>query len=1013
MDKMETRMRAVERQLLSERVPVQSGVMFVAHTNHPAAVPCDDSQVGEADEPNAAGVAPPAVSTIAQDTAYWVKLDREWIPEARKGRGISWCMPGMPIGIYKTGAGSPSTDALAVCVVTSQPSSLEKCPFVDADDLCVAIAIQGAVPLRMAPDVLRRFYKGGKKREFYWTDQGVDFVDEKNESTLDKLSAKFIGDAEFCKDLFDANGELRDSFQGVRGLRVLVNYRAITMTQFSAVVAKVRDVASQVAGIVHQVRREMYFVAILVSVIVVITTLPLLRMIEWKIQLFLSGRAPPTTVSLNMPSNPSSFYDRPHLCSNITNTVLDSHFKAKRSPELHTPVVVIRAPGGFGKSTLAVALVQQKAVWKWFPGGVYFLDCSYSFGSEKSLIMNLASQMFSNFIKYDDVRDLVRELKIHIAERKKDVLVLLDNVANASIVQHMADAVGNEGILVVTTREKALYYGAKEIVINPLRDDEVEAFLAVHAVSKSEQKNTALLKILDRVQGVPISLSIVSKLRTVVEYPWEEIFKRIDAYYGDININGMEPWKFGIRSEHHTGVYACIAVSVDALNERLRQRFIPLMLLPVGQQVSSPVVGAIWQEEMPYLDLKTLNDHSLLSLSTTSHLGSDVHHVVSLHDMVRSFLENRVRTNSTERNTTQAALNSVASYVVSPSALEPVLTQQKDLISEIGVYFRHFAHLTAQFPPNATIIHPPVVDLVSAHAKKLHDCCSGQLIQAQYSVNSTLAVRALGKADPVREMPLLQEALANVEAVLNTTSEATSQLIPPERTQLLAWRAEIIDKIADLTTVRSSNRTLVDERRMEALQLYERALKLKREALGAASVPYTRTLNSIGLTIEQLLLTHLEYEPNNLSGFNQTLLQRAFDVYGEARELLQTLCESDKAAWFRIGVNLNNVARLNTHLNKNEEALQFLEEAITYYRRSEELMQAGTDPKFIINAEANIGITLYHLGEYGQAKLLLTQAHEYFVNRHFSSTHTYIVKTKKYLELIQAQDLTKGTEKKL
>lgn len=151
-----------------------------------------------------------------EEVAYWAKID------PRYSATRAWCLPGMVVGIFPTGAGPAACTALVVCVVTSQP-------FVSTEDT-IAIAVFGKTPVLLDCDVLNRFYDGKVNRALFWTEEGrVDFADDHN-IILD--TAKFIGDAFYDADRLYKSEELNVC---IRSVDVLVACGSVSVTNKSVI----------------------------------------------------------------------------------------------------------------------------------------------------------------------------------------------------------------------------------------------------------------------------------------------------------------------------------------------------------------------------------------------------------------------------------------------------------------------------------------------------------------------------------------------------------------------------------------------------------------------------------------------------------------------------------------------------------------------------------------------------------------------------------------------------------
>jgi len=632
----------------------------------------------------------------SSDTAYWAKIDPQYL---KSDQSRTWCQPGMVIGIYPTGAGPAGVDALLVCVVTSRPSQLElPQPFVDEEEepdglyleIAVAVGVLGRVPVLMTDAVLQRFYRGGVSRELFWTEEGVDFEDDTHK--VDYTTAKFIGDADFDKGRFDEHGQLKMEFQNVRAVSVLISYRAVSMAQIGAKIDMVMVEANRAHDEVEALRQTVmpYLWALIISALLFVLYLynqhlvledhhikmdSVMRAVNGpKVPFAHDNFKPNTTIIRAMPDVRDTLYHRAALRAKGTEMLLGM-LREPRNQSLLAPMLVLRAPDGMGKSTEALGLVQQPAVYQRFSGGVYFIDCTYGWRFREQPLQQLAKQMFcaqdgTGCDLWDaSVDTLVTRLKFHIAAQGpgRQVLVLLEN-CDYDLVKHVAKAVGSNGVVVVTTSltsTSALQrLNATELVMPTLSDADIEPFLTAHGVSHNATNQDVVKDVLDRTHGVPFAVALVSALYHPMKgnLSWNKIAMLVDMMTCESEgtcINTQEPQG---QVNISRSVHACIAASLAALNFKLRQKMLSTILLPVGVEVPVSFVHAMWGGGSTSADLNTLDERSLLVYDRRRQ-------TVRIHDLVKVHISRVMFKDSDARDYAYRRFKLLVAHILSPAVI--------------------------------------------------------------------------------------------------------------------------------------------------------------------------------------------------------------------------------------------------------------------------------------------------------------------------------------------------------
>ncbi len=302
---------------------------------------------------------------------------------------------------------------------------------------------------------------------------------------------------------------------------------------------------------------------------------------------FLNSAPRENRVPFMAPDMRSDFVGRPREFDALLAALLDV--------DRANPIVIttaLQGAGGFGKTTLAVALCHHDDVISAFDDGVLWITLG-----ETPKIQHELTKMYAaltgerpSFLDIDDAA-------IHLAERldQKSCLIVIDDVWDPNHVLPFLRG-GKQCSRLITTRRMDVVAeaAAQRISVNEMTGDQSIALL-VARLSSAPRDVTPLRALARRLGEWPLLLRLAaSQLR--------ERMDRGDSFDGALSYVNLALERRGPiafdrsnASARHDAVNRTVRASLELLSAADRRRCAELAIFPEGLTVPLSAIGALWQ----------------------------------------------------------------------------------------------------------------------------------------------------------------------------------------------------------------------------------------------------------------------------------------------------------------------------------------------------------------------------------------------------------------------------------
>ncbi len=328
------------------------------------------------------------------------------------------------------------------------------------------------------------------------------------------------------------------------------------------------------------------------------------------------------------PDLPSHFVERPREFGELVSRVLD---KDRQNPVAIT--TALKGAGGFGKTTLALALCHDEDVQAAFDDGILWV----TLGEQPDVLGGLTklyAALTGERTGFIDVEDAAKELAEKLAN--KDCLIVIDDVWNGAHLQPFLRG-GERCARLITTRDVGIAVGAKAALTDV---DEMTADESIRLLSGGilGLEPARLERMAKRLGEWALMLELANamlheRMATAGDTP-ELAFIWLEKVLDRRGVTGVHRDNEVKRKQDAAGV---LASSLELLKLDQRERLCQLAVFKDDADVPLSSVYRLWDmdefeaEELVLL----LARRSLIKFS--SRMGT-----IRLHDVVREYLATQV-----------------------------------------------------------------------------------------------------------------------------------------------------------------------------------------------------------------------------------------------------------------------------------------------------------------------------------------------------------------------------------
>jgi WD40 repeat protein len=316
------------------------------------------------------------------------------------------------------------------------------------------------------------------------------------------------------------------------------------------------------------------------------------------------------------PPLPVNFVARPEELAALRATLITD------AGTRHIALTALKGMGGIGKTVLAQALCHEEVVQQAFPDGIIWITVGKESASDiVTRMREVGKALKDDLTRYDNELGCTHQYRSTI--RRKAALIVLDDVWRAPDVEPFR-AESSRSCLLFTTRNASIAatVGAQEHMADLLTQEQSREILALWSGLKTDKLPSQTDNLIHECGRLPLALSMIgAMLKGKPPAFWDRVLDLL----GNAD---LEKIKAQFPDYPHWSLLRAIQVSVDALDQIARERYLALAVLLEDTPVLHTIQQTLWNLEKGEA-LETAEQFVSLSLAQRDGDAGAIH----LHDL--------------------------------------------------------------------------------------------------------------------------------------------------------------------------------------------------------------------------------------------------------------------------------------------------------------------------------------------------------------------------------------------
>ena len=297
------------------------------------------------------------------------------------------------------------------------------------------------------------------------------------------------------------------------------------------------------------------------------------------------------------PPLPPNYVCRQHLLDEMVSKLCQSTI----DPDSYGTSLTVTGAGGFGKTSIVIALCHHSVIKEQFKDGVVFIELGPQATDPSMKLSQLYHLLTGEDLKQGDINHTEQEIK-QLSNLCRNLLVIIDDVWHVEDAEPIVKAFSNCKI-VLTTRMNDIeqYIPTKQVVsVGPMEQSEANLLLTsgVIDIGQLSQEDVNLLdELAQDVHLWPLLLSLVrgQLSHNVNNYKlcYNKAIQSVAASLHDKGLTAFD--KNNIVRSRKYAVKICIEVTLRLLTKSLSDKIKTLLLWTgIGTSMQIDVLHCLW-----------------------------------------------------------------------------------------------------------------------------------------------------------------------------------------------------------------------------------------------------------------------------------------------------------------------------------------------------------------------------------------------------------------------------------
>jgi WD40 repeat protein len=338
---------------------------------------------------------------------------------------------------------------------------------------------------------------------------------------------------------------------------------------------------------------------------------------------------------VNVPDLPPHFLERPGDLQTLKDTVLAG--LTKPVGLTGTGKIGVQGMGGIGKTVLAAALAHESEVRQAFPDGIYWQTVG-----QMPNLLDLQNKLLRRLTGLNQALTTEEEAKdaLRDALEGRRALLMLDDVWGVGHADAFSVTAPPARQLITTRNAEVLVgVGAEEHRVDVLPLSESLKMLAQWVGEKSPDKlPVEAAEVAKECGCLPLALAMIGAMirrsKQSLAIAWQDALDCLRA-------SDLEEIKRSFPGYPYPDLLRAIEVSVEALDESDRERYLDLAVFPEDQPIPETALRVLWELDARRTRkcMNTFAERSLATIAAES--SADVTSTLSLHDLQHDLIRKR------------------------------------------------------------------------------------------------------------------------------------------------------------------------------------------------------------------------------------------------------------------------------------------------------------------------------------------------------------------------------------
>jgi WD40 repeat protein len=289
--------------------------------------------------------------------------------------------------------------------------------------------------------------------------------------------------------------------------------------------------------------------------------------------------------------------------------------------------VGVQGMGGIGKTVLAAALVHDLEIRQAFPDGIYWLTVG-----QKPNLLDLQNQLLRQSTGSKETLATEQEAKYALQDaiQGRRAVLVLDDVWTIDAADALSVTAPPARLLITTRNNEVLVgLGAEDHRVDVLSTSDALKMLTEWAGEKSSDELPPEAAEIARECGyLPLALAMIGAMIRLRPTAWKDVLVRLRK-------KDLAAIKRAFPQDRYPypDLFRAIEVSVEALEEPDRERYLDLAVFPKDQPLPEGTLSALWKlDDIDTRDCMTRLVARSLGRWTTGETGLILHDLQ--HDLI-------------------------------------------------------------------------------------------------------------------------------------------------------------------------------------------------------------------------------------------------------------------------------------------------------------------------------------------------------------------------------------------